>query len=85
MQKCRYCGEKFSPNIIGFHEKRCKENPENKTLEDITKLNVKDAGTLVTDCEDVSVLKAWLEQEGAGENRESLLKKIDSRINALTE
>lgn len=58
---------------------------ENNTEKSITELSVKDATKLVSDCEDIETLQAWAKEEEEADNRESLLKRIESRINALSE
>ncbi|AZO96138.1 hypothetical protein [Halocella sp. SP3-1] len=58
---------------------------ENNTEKSITELSVKDAIKLVSECKETDMLKEWAEAEAKAENRESLLKRVESRINALSE
>lgn len=63
------------------------ENEEEDTQDDsdITKLSTRDAGPVISECDDIKQLKAWEKQEKEGEERSTILKALESRINALEE
>ncbi len=56
------------------------EELEEVEIADLNDYSAKDAVELVSSVDDVDILEAWLENEGDGKNRKTVLNRIQSRI-----
>lgn len=88
MPKCQKCGKEYSPKVLKLHKNRCTgqvsdetdlANNDGQKQIFISEFITKDAPEVVSACDDVEQIQAWLEEELDGEKRKTIIKLLEDR------